>query len=884
MAVFAPLASIVTFALAFAAQDAKPGAKPAAKQEPKQKEKPQEKSDAGADALSYAAFKLETEKRDLPAALQAWTKALDAAATANDPALAKKAQLGRARCLVAMRKREDAKAALDALLAADPKDAEAKALLVELDKGGHTADELAAEAGEMLDVYMSAIVQGNVDSSIQQVRQDVIRMGDAAVPELARRLRDLHSRVVSEAVTILLLIDTERSIATLAEGIRDPAVAYPALLAVSGPNRSRREMLPIARAAFDRSERKLHALGAEWLIELRGTLPPHDAAETTRRMLEDPDPAIRIGATGPCNECATVVELVPAVDQLVEADDEALQAVATYFIGNNGVCVPADAERWTAALGRSRFPSIRSRAWANQLHALRDSDYRVMERCMLALLGDDDPSVFTVGADLLASEGTNSFRETGRDRHEAIVAIGRRAIEAPGLSAKDREVVLSNLPCDALDDDELFDLFTRLAGGPAEMSDVRRAAVRENYARRMMWRHVSTPEARDAFAAAIFRRIQDAAGMKVWLQVAPTVGNDASSPRFLPELGAAAAASADREVRLLVYAFAARNTLNAGRMPHLGEDLAEAETATQLTVLRAIGWGREPSALPALRKVLENSSGELHKAALEALTHVGGNDAAPDFLAEFRRSPRNFDVSLFRTIEAGLGSEALARAIVDVVAADPGLVSWPLADWVNSDASNRRLSAATVEAVCRILPKERLTREVVSSAALLLPPEVVRPIVMDLLKSPNRDDVIGALRLVGRLRIDVAWTQVAALLDASDGEITQQAIDALTKLREYRDLKRTVLADDGDARRAAFEKARALAKSGTAEQRAGSALALAATADVAAIPLLLDLLGDADASVRSAAKLALEKLAERAPATAPAEAPKKDEDKKKSGQ
>jgi HEAT repeat protein len=396
---------------------------------------------------------------------------------------------------------------------------------------------------------------------------------------------------------------------------------------------------------------------------------------------------------------------------------------------------------------------------------------------------------------------------------------------------------------------------------------------------------LSTAEARDVFAAATFRRIRDAEGMKLWLTSAPSAGSDAASSRFFPELGAAAAASADREIRMLAYT---RITKNGGAaasgLPHLGEDLAGADVATQLMVLRAIGRGHEPSVLPALRKVLENSSGELHKAALEALVRAGGNDAAPDFLAEFRRSPRDFDVSLFRTIEAGLGSEAFARAIVDVVTADPSLANYPLVNWIQTETNNRLLSAATVEAVVRDLPKERLTRDVVSSAALLLPPEVVRPIVLDLLKSPNRDDVICALGLVARLRIDAAWTPVASLLDARDGEITKRAIDALTKLREYRDLKRAVLADDGDARREAFEKARALAKSGTAEQRAGSALALAATADVAAIPLLLDLLGDADASVRSAAKLALEKLAERAVAAVPAEASKKDDDKKKSGQ
>jgi HEAT repeat protein len=879
MTAFAPLASIVTFVLALAAQDGKPETKPAAKPEPK----PQESKATGADALVYWAFKLETEKRDFNGALSAWTRALEAATASGDAQLVKKTQLGRARCLLALGRRDEAKGLLDALLAADPKDADAKALLTQLDKGGHTADELAAEAGELLDLYMKAVAQNNVDSSIQQVREDVIRMGDAAVPALALRLRDLHSRIVAEAAELLDRIDSERSIAALADGLRDPAVAYPALLVNVPKNRVRSKLLPIARAAFERSEKDLHALGAQWLIDMRNDLSPHEAAEVTRRMLEDPDATVRNAATASCYWRATVLELVPTIDGLVGADDESRQALGVSFLDSNRASVPTDvAERWTAMLGGSRFPSIRRSMWNRALIRALDSDYRVMERCMLALLGDDDPSVFTVGAELLDSDGRNSFRETGRDRHEAILAVGRRAIEMPGLSAKTRDVVLSKLPWKALDDEELFDLFTRLADRPVEMSDTWRAAVREKCARGMMERHVTSPEARDVFAAAIFRRIQDVDGMKHWLQVVPTTGDEHWSDRSFPELAAAAVASADREVRMIAYARIAKNVLPAGRLPHLGEDLAGADVAMQLTVLRAIGWGHEPSALPALRKVLENSSGELHKAALEALINVGGNEAAPDLLVEFRRSPRNFDASLFSTIEAGLGSEVLAHEIVGAVTADSNLAGWSLSHWVSSDSNNRHLSAATVEAVVRNLPKEKLTRDVVASAAMVLSPEVVRPIVMDLLKSTNRDDVLAALRLVSQLRIDAAWTPVAALLDEGDGEIRQRAIDALTKLREYRDLKRTVLADDGDARREAFEKARALAKSGTPEQRAGSALALAATADVAAIPLLLDLLGDADASVRSAAKLALEKLAERA--TPPAEAPKKDDEKKKSGQ
>jgi HEAT repeat protein len=718
------------------------------------------------------------------------------------------------------------------------------------------------------------------------VREDVIRMGDAAVPELALRLRDLNSRIVAYAADMLDHIDSERSIAALADGLRDPAVAYPALLVNVPKNRIRSKLLPIARAAFERNEKDLHALGAQWLIDMRNELAPGEAAEVMRRMLGDPDATVRNAALVACKSREVVLELVPTIDALVATDEESRQLMALTFFRNNQGWVPADvAERWTAELGRSRFPLIRRSNWSRLLYAVRDTDFRVMERCMLALLGDDDPSVFAEGAGLLAGDGNNAFKETGWDRHEAIVAIGRHAIEAPGLGAKDRDVVLNKLPSLALEDDEIFDLFGRLADRPAEMSDVRRASVREGYARWMMGRHVSTPEARDAYAAAIFRRIQDTGGMKIWLRVAPTTGDGHWGDRAFPELAAAAVASADHDVRMVAYSSLAKNSrLTASRLPHIDEDLAGTDVATQLTVLRAIGWGRAPSALPAVRKVLENSAGELHRAALEALANVGGDAAAPDFLAEFRRSPKDFDTSQFHTIESGLGSEVLAREIVAAAAADPDVVVWHLSRWLQSGPNLRTLTAATIDAVMRGLPAEQRTITVVSVAAMQVSPDVIRPIVLDFLKSSRRDDVLGALRLVASLRIDAAWTPVVALLDTGDGEVKQQAIDALTKLREYRDLKRTVLADDGDARREAFEKARALAKSGTAEQRAGSALALAATADVAAIPLLLDLLGDADASVRSAAKLALEKLAERAVAAVPAEASKKDDDKKKSGQ
>jgi HEAT repeat protein len=511
-----------------------------------------------------------------------------------------------------------------------------------------------------------------------------------------------------------------------------------------------------------------------------------------------------------------------------------------------------------------------------------------LAECLLALLGDEDPAVFSAGAEYLKNTGyaVDCLKSrVERDQHGAVFAATRRAIELADVSSKQRDLVLSSVRVASLADEELLDLFLRLAERPADLSASRRAVYRARFAKELVERHADSRAARDSFAAPLLARIPDAAGRRAWLEITRNAGDGHWREEPSTELLAAAAADDDRSVRTFAYSWLAKDhPLSVDRLPHVAEDLAIEDATTRLDVVRSIGDGRSAALLVALRRVLDGARGDLRSATLGKMISVGRGDAAPDLVTELRSAPWQFTTWWFRILEEGLGSEVVARELVDLVKSDPTLLP-KLAMWLRNDRQSRgELSSATVEAVIRGLPPDSLTPEVVSAVAMQLDPATVKPIVLQLLASKRREDVVAAIQLVSQLRIDAAWDTLAKLLETGDGEIKQRAIDALTTLREYRELRRAVLADEGDARRVAFEKARELMKSGKSDQRAGAALALAATADVAAIPLLLDLLGDEDATVRAAARLALEKLAERASAVMPADAPKKNDEKKKSGQ
>ncbi|HET6164822.1 MAG TPA: hypothetical protein VFG37_14225, partial [Planctomycetota bacterium] len=353
-------------------------------------------------------------------------------------------------------------------------------------------------------------------------------MGDAAVPELARRLRDVHSRVVADCARMLAMIDTERSLAALADGVRDPEVAYPLIIANAPFDRRQPRNLPIARATFERPEKELHHAGALWMLELRGSLPPAEAAVITAKLIQEDDREVRETALSNCGDCDVARLLVPTLEPYVHSDDEARQQAAVRFFAGNRTCIPADvADEWTRALAGSRHPSVRLVYWLTQVPTGRDHDDLRLAECILALLGDEDPAVFSAGAENLKNTAyaVDSLKKVERDQHGAVFAATRRAIELAAVSSKHRDLVLSSVRVASLEDEELLDLFLRLAQRPADLSASRRAVLRARFARELVERHADSRAARDSFAAPLLSRIPDAAGRRAWLEITRNAGD-----------------------------------------------------------------------------------------------------------------------------------------------------------------------------------------------------------------------------------------------------------------------------------------------------------------------------------------------------------------------
>jgi HEAT repeat protein len=191
--------------------------------------------------------------------------------------------------------------------------------------------------------------------------------------------------------------------------------------------------------------------------------------------------------------------------------------------------------------------------------------------------------------------------------------------------------------------------------------------------------------------------------------------------------------------------------------------------------------------------------------------------------------------------------------------------------WLNTSWNNKRVSPATIERYVRELPPELLGSNDLDGFAPSLPLDLLKDRVLAGLASEDPTMRRAAALLAGTWHIEAAAPQLAALLDSADGMLRDAAMDSLKKIREYREVRGAALTDTAAARRAAFEKAKALLGNADPDQRIGAALAFGALGDVAGVPLLLDLMQDGNTDVRAAAKKALEKLnaAPSAPVAAP---------------
>jgi HEAT repeat protein len=125
---------------------------------------------------------------------------------------------------------------------------------------------------------------------------------------------------------------------------------------------------------------------------------------------------------------------------------------------------------------------------------------------------------------------------------------------------------------------------------------------------------------------------------------------------------------------------------------------------------------------------------------------------------------------------------------------------------------------------------------------------------------PNDESLEAAIQLAGKARVLDLAPEIAAALEHRAPGVREAASITLEEFRKYLDLKSRFGGAATKDLDAAYEKAVQMTASASAKDRANGALALGALREPRAVPRLLELLSDGDASVQEAAAAALRTL------------------------
>lgn len=836
--------------LAFLAPQVPGTAQPrASQQEPESK--PQD-----AVTLTAKAFRAEHETRDFQAALELWRSAMKANDEAPDSvrvaALRIETRCGIARCLVNLGRPKEAIAPLNEVLRLDANCAEAIALL-------HWANAKAAEPAtdDALEKQARDLVHAAVAKSDGPSMNSLVRMGDVAVPFLSEVLRDVNVDYVGRAARMLASIQTEAAAAALGAALHDPAFRYPSEVKELCSNWNEPTVLPLAEALLDRPEPELRDLGASTLVTHANGLPVERALQIVDRVQRAglPDTDRWLWDVPWRAEIARA--LAARLESQVTGADASQRSNTQRFLAANQGTLPADlVTRWTAAFAADRDPAIRVAAIAAEYGRLPVDAAPRRGQLLLRALADGAPELYLWAVERI--KAANNF-QFGEALHEELRAAVLAALSIPTLSLERRAVPFERLPMGSLTDDARVDLFVRLAAAPADADLTWRRAVR---ARCLVgFPSTETSPAVDLLRAHWFDRISDPDGRRQWLDHWLTPTNQ-SSPLDRRALAHLAAADPDRGVRALAYAWLASQHTAVEKLPHLADDLRDPDPSFVLSALNAVGWGEAPQLVPVLRDLMKRGDSVVHETAFRVLATLAGPAAAPDLRERLHTTVKGEEYPFLRELLAAIGPEEFAKELVATVRrfgrADE--VRW----WIQRqlDPVMRADSLPFATAFLEGCPPELVTTDLVKTLAKSLPADRLDAAVIDQLRRASGLARIELIKLISQWHVVAARSELLKLLDGSEAAVRDEAISALESLREYQSTRDRLLADDSDAIRAALDKAKSMLTSKLPEQRIGAALALAATRDAAALPILLDLLADSDASVRAAATRALERLAE----------------------
>ncbi|MFH0946443.1 MAG: HEAT repeat domain-containing protein [Planctomycetota bacterium] len=788
-----------------------------------------------ADQLFYRAFYLESALRQMDQAAEKYAEAAVAAKQAGNADLELKSVLGRARCLQATGRQEEARALYQQALKLDPNSEEAVAALAEKDPAEGIDPELAAQ----IRVLVEDLGVSNRTAAVP----DLMRIGRLALPYLEEGLRSREALVVEQAARLLAQVGGMQSISALERALGDKEVLFPRLVAGSASgwrvDEQTETLFKVALTHPDVETRRATAKNLRYAQDFSSEV----MARLVAIALDDPDPAVRAEILG--NRQIDWSPFVQTLRTILSSESSSVRLAATQQVASN----PRLSQELASSLNlllQDKEPEIRRAA----AKGMMNFEPAAANAAAMQLLSDSDPLVEAVGIEIL----TESPLPWGDEVREAVCAFFRAELSrsAGGNSTRRLRELLHARNRGLLGEDLVALLRCTDAALPSDViSGLRSEIVAQLYqltnARPDQWWQLI----KSAFQEST--TVQGQLGLLDFIRQVVQVGGAPFGEGPI-SLYVVAARSGFPAVRLLTYKQLFQHVRQdvVVSLPHLLSDLGGEDVdlaAAAFYVAMDYPWKEAARpALALLRRPGFRAGGNAPR-LLDFYAKSAGEDAVPELRRVLGEGDRDLRDKAITCLAQVVGIGAL-----------PDLLRLAERDGDAATIAKQIPNGELLDSFVQRLPAERIDADLLKFVVDRVPGPVLEKLLTQALGSEDQETVIEACKLADLAAFDSLLPKLTALLESDAYLVRNQAGAAVESIQKRR-YQRTTAALFGPAGRSeAIERAMRLLKSEDPIDRQGGALALGALGDVAAVPALMDLLEDSDLAVRKAAVQALENL------------------------
>lgn len=754
-----------------------------------------------AEQAFYRGFYFETAMRDLEKATARYSEAIELASKQKKQKILVKALIQNGLCLQKLGRADEARASFEKAVTLDPENRVAREALAK-----RRADQ------DELGLRITALVAGLGGQDRQRAYNDLRLLGATAVPYLARALASRDIGIVSQAAQLLARTGKPGAEA-LARGLGDPKVLFHERLVQIEEGTEAGLIVAAAALAHDDADIRLKAAVR---LSVSGWERPEleqKFVEVIRALvaLEDPAPMRALIRNGHRLPVAAWSVMAPRLTEELRSGDIERQRLGLRAVNFTLRRVDMPREFWVAGMEAAAAilassPDVKSRQEAGKIIQQLDATWT------------KKTAEYAIAA--ARAEFANPVRDVRVYPRLESFASSKSAV--------------------AVDLTTRLDLMDEACSASSKLTEDARSKFTRWIAREA-WRDVPADE-RAALLRRGLRELSEPVALREW--VSAGWSTDEWS------VWAQAADHPARVVRAIAYEWI-RN--HGERVPdgapapkYLSRDLAH-EPGIRKYAWEACKHFNDPSYADGLRAYISGLNDNRERARpLQHLAKIIGKAAAPDLERHLLTST---DQEVIWALADVMGTDAAPRLIA--VAKEYGMLQ-PVMGPLRAEKYE-----PLVKLILQTAPQELIDSHALGMAARVLDDAAFKKQIVRSMDSRNGRTRASACRWAGIKRLDSSWSKLLQLLEDDDSNVRKNAKAAIDEIRWFQDVKAGLTSDD---RSAAIAKARELAKSGVAAQRRGAAFALAALKDQAAIPTLLELLEDSDATVQEAAVSALQAL------------------------